>query len=463
MPTAPTTLPPEPGSAAALARPRLSPIVTPLLGEFLLGMSVAWVGLWLASHESDAAGGAFGLGAQVLETLAVVYRVLAIGVGIVVTQWLGAGRPDAAQHTARLSLAAGTWAGTLCAAWLLLGRGLTLDLLNAPAQVVPLAAPLLLWLAPGLFLEAYNLSMASILRAHLRSRQALMVMICIHSTHLLLATLLMRGVGDWEGLGLEGYAVGYAVSRALGLGLHLWLWRRHLGLVPAWRDGWQLQPRELLPVLRIGGLGATQEMAYRLGFMMSLAAAARLGAEALATQAYVLQTLKYVLLTSMAIGWACEIMVGRLVGAGDFDGAHRLVNKGVRNGLLASGLLALAAALAAPVIMQAFTHNASIIAMAGTLLWVSVLLETGRVFNLIVLGALRSAGDAVWPVATSITSQLLVLGLGSLLMGRWFGLVGIWFVYAADEWLRGLLMLRRWQGRAWLAHAQATHARVQGR
>jgi Na+-driven multidrug efflux pump len=39
---------------------------------------------------------------------------------------------------------------------------------------------------------------------------------------------------------------------------------------------------------------------------------------------YVLQTLRFVLLISLAIGWACEIMVGHLIGSGEFRAAHLL-------------------------------------------------------------------------------------------------------------------------------------------
>ena len=99
-------------------RTRLNAIAAPIFGEFLLGMSVAMVGLYLASHTSDAAAGTFGLTQQVLETLFVLFRVLAIGLGIVVTQSLGSGRLAEAQQTAYMALASSTWAGLLAAAWL---------------------------------------------------------------------------------------------------------------------------------------------------------------------------------------------------------------------------------------------------------------------------------------------------------------------------------------------------------
>ena len=102
-------------SSLSSSRPRLNRIAGPILGEFLIGMTVAMAGLWLASNESDAAAGAFGLSQQVLETLFVLFRVLAIGVGAGVTQALGAQRPQAAGSTALVGLGASTWAGLIAA------------------------------------------------------------------------------------------------------------------------------------------------------------------------------------------------------------------------------------------------------------------------------------------------------------------------------------------------------------
>lgn len=446
--------------AVVIGRPRLNAIAGPIFGEFLLGMTVGMVGLWLASTTSDAAAGAFGLAQQMLETLFVIFRVLAIGLGVVITQALGAGQGAAAQAAARAALGACTWAGLFAMACVLFGHGPALEWLNAPAEVLPLAAPYLMLLAPAVLLEGYNLAMASILRAHLHVRESLFVMVAMHGCHLLLALLLMRGAGDWAGFGLAGFALAMLASRLLGLGLHLWLWQRRLSLRPQGRDWWALKASVLGPVLRIGLPGAALELVYRLAFMVSLAATARLGVEALATHSYTLQLLKYVLLVSLAIGWATEIMVGRLVGGGRLSEADALVRKGVRNGLLASGGLALTAALAAPWLMRGFTQDPAVIAAAQTLLWLSLLLESGRVFNLVVTGALRASGDAVFPAASSMVSLVFVMGLGSFWFGRWFGLPGIWLAYSLDEWIRGLVLLARWRWRGWLPHARSARRRL---
>jgi putative MATE family efflux protein len=441
-------------------RPRITPIAGPILGEFLVGISVGMAALWMASQISDAAAGAFGMSQQVLEALFVLYRVLALGVGVTITQALGGRREDAAHRTALVGLGGCTWIGTVAALWLLFASDWTLVVLNAPPAVESLASHYLPLLAVAALLEAYNLVMASILRAHLHARDTLFVMFLMHVTHLALAFPLMLGVGEWEGLGLPGNALALTLSRAAGVGLHLWLWRRRMNLVPGQHDWWRCPASALIPVLRIGIPGASLDIAYRVAFLMSLSAAAKLGVAALATQAYVLQTLRYVLLVSLAIGWACEIMVGHLVGSGKFRAAHLLVRKGWRNGIVASGAMALVAAACAPWIMRAFTRDPTVIHAAQTLLWISFALETGRVANLVVFGALRSTGDVIFPVSAAIASIVLVLGVGSVVLGQRYGLVGIWIAYIADEWIRGAIMFRRWETHGWVSHAREIHQRL---
>ncbi len=437
-------------------RPSLNRIAVPIVGEFLLGISVAMAGLFMASHTSDAAAGAFGLTQQVQESLAVIFRVLAIGLGVVVTQKLGRNNTGAATKTAFLALGASTWAGVLAALCLLLGHSWILDTLNAPQEVVPLATAYMMLLAPAMVLEVYNLSMAAVLRAHLFAKESLLVMVAMHGSHVLLAWLLMLGLGSWDGWGLNGFAIAWLLSRAFGLMMHLYFWRTRMHLVPDTHHWWHTPIASLMPVLRVGLPGAAVEFFYRLAFMVSISATAKLGVAALATHSYTLQTLKYVLLISLSIGWACEIMVGRMVGAGQFKGAYIVVLKGVRSGIIASGTLVLCAAIASPWLMTLFTNDPSIIRMAQWLLWMSVLLELGRVFNLVVIGALRASGDIHYPVVASITSLVFILGVGSYWFGQWFGLYGIWLIYILDEWVRGVLMWRRWRTKGWISNAKKT-------
>jgi Na+-driven multidrug efflux pump len=296
----------------------------------------------------------------------------------------------------------------------------------------------------------------------LRTRDVMLNILAMHSLHLLLCLPLMRGYGPIPALGLSGFAVAMAVSRGFGLVLHLLLWRWRLNLVPQARDWWSVHWQRLVPVLHIGLPGAAETVAYRVAMLVSVSVVAGLGAESLATQSYAFQIMNIIVLFSLAIGLGCEVLIGHMVGSGRMRQAHRLLRKSLLLGLVVSLVIALMAASTAPWTLRLFTHDPRIIASATTLLWITVLLEPGRTCNVIIINALRAAGDARFPVMVGAVSMLLVMAGGSWLLGVHFqlGLVGVWIAYAADEWVRGLAMAARWFSLGWLPSARDARRRV---
>ena len=438
-------------------RPRLFDIAWPMFLELCLGIGIGVSGTILAAHINDRSGAAFALANQLSAMLFILFRVVGAGVSVVVAQSLGSGRRDTADAVARAVLGASSWVGVVTALMAFVGAYPLLYLMHAPPEVLPLAAPFLQALAPAMLFDAWNASMAGVMRAHLRMRDALAVMVLMQVIHLVLAMIFMPA------LGLPGFAIALVLSRALGLAMHLFLWRIRLGLIPRISDWWRLPRAALSAVLRIGLPGAAENIAYRLAFMVSVAVAGQLGAQSLATQAYTLQISYGALLFGLATGLAVEIVVGHMVGAGHLRDAHRLVLRALARGLAVSVIVATGAAVAGPWLLGQFTKDTTIIATGSMLLWWSVLLEPGRTFNLVVINALRAAGDAHYPVIAGAASMAIVLGGGSWLLGSHlgFGLAGVWIAYAADEWIRGLLMWRRWVRHGWVSHARVIHRQLQ--
>jgi putative MATE family efflux protein len=451
------------GRIGAAAGPRLFALGWPLYLELWLGIGVGLVGTALAARGSDATGAAFALANQLSATLFILFRLIGAGVSVVITQRLGGAQRESADAVARAALGASTWLGGISALLALFAAVPLLRLLNTPVEVMPLALPFLQALALSMLLDAWNAAMASVMRAHLHSRDTLAVILAMHFSHLALVGPLMLGWGPLPALGLPGFALALTLSRVLGVGLHLWLWRVRLALRPRPPDFWRLPRVEIAALLHIGLPGAAENIAWRLCFMVSLAAAAQLGAKALATHAYVMQVMYGVLLFGAATGLAVEIVVGHQVGAGQLKQAHRLVKRALGRGLLVSAGVALAVALTGRWWLGWFTQDPEILQTGAYLLWLTVLIEPGRTFNLVVINALRASGDARFPVLAGAASMVIVLAGGSWWLGihLGLGLPGLWIAYAADEWIRGLLMWRRWVTQRWVPHARRTRRGLQ--
>jgi putative MATE family efflux protein len=452
-------------TTAAAPRPHIFTLAWPLLIELFLAVLAGVVGTAMAARLSDTYGAAFAIANNISVTLFLLFRIVGSGIGVVITQNLGGGRRDMADKVALAMLGASTWLGAFTALLAFAGAGWLLGLMRAPAEVLPLATPFLQALAAAMLFDAWNAARASVMRAHLRTRDTLVVLVAMHFSHLVLAVPLMYGWGPVPAMGLPGFAFALLLSRVLGLVLHLMLWRRHLNIHPVASDWWKLRRAELAAVLHIGVPAAAENIAWRLAFMASMAVAGTLGAQALATLAYVHQVGSVVVMFSLATAFAVEIMVGHMIGAGELREAHGLVRGALGRGLVISGVISGSVALAGPWLLGCFTQDPVIIRNGSVLLWIAVLLELGRTFNLVVINALRAAGDARYPVAAGAASMAIVLAGGSWLLGIYFGLglVGLWIAYATDEWIRGLTMWRRWSVHAWVPHARAARRRLRAR
>jgi Na+-driven multidrug efflux pump len=422
-------------------------LALPLLLELGLGVAAGVLGTVLAGQIADASAAAFALAMQFFQTAFLLFRVVGAGISVVLSQRLGYRDPIAAEVAARTALVASFIMGLLAALVLWFGSDQLLIQFKVPEAVRLQARPLMQWLAPCVLLDALVVAMASVMRAHLFALQSLRVMVVMHVLHWLLAWLLMKG-----DFGLSGFAMASVLSRLLSLVLLTRCWDRYLGIERIWLTAPTLDRAACMAIVRIGLPGAAENGVWRLGFMASIAAAAQLGTSSLATQAYVLQFNTLILLAGFAMGLAVEILVGRLIGEGHLKDVHALVRRVTWAGLLVAGSVSMLIALSGPWVIPLLTQDLSIRSEAIRLLWISVLLETGRSFNLVLLGSLRAVGDTRYPLYSGIPSVLLLLAGGSWLLGvHWaWGLAGIWLAYAADEWARGLLLWRRWLKLQWL-------------
>jgi Na+-driven multidrug efflux pump len=204
-------------------------------------------------------------------------------------------------------------------------------------------------------------------------------------------------------------------------------------------------------------------MSYWLSLMLITSFASRLGEQSLAVMTYTQSVQRLVILFSISLGLGTEILIGRMIGAGQFDAAYREVIKSVRIGLLISTSAILLVALAAPHLIRLFSTDSAIISGGVLLLHLAIFYEPARVFNIVIINALRATGDARFAIKIGVITQWglsvpLCWYCGVRLHG---GLPAIWVVMLAEEWLRGLIVRRRWMQRRWMKYAQRSRDKIQ--
>jgi putative MATE family efflux protein len=435
----------------------------PIFVEQGLHVLVGTVDTLMVSHVSDDAVAALGQGSQVVFLAIVLFSFLGIGAGVVITHHLGAGDRSGADRIATAAVAVNTWLGLVVSLLVFAFAEPMLRLMQLPGRLMPLALQFLPLMGGTLFLEAQNIAMGAVLRAHGHTRDPMWVTAAQNVLNALGNCLLLFGLLGAPRLGVTGVAVSGVVSRLVAWGALWVLVRRRTGVRTRLRDYVVFPVREVRRILHIGLPAAGENLCWSLAFVVVTTFVARMGPTALAVQSYVMQVSMWVILFGISVGFATEIRVGHLVGAGLFDEAYHGLLRSLRTGfaLVCCGIIPLAAL--APHILGRFSHDAAVVAGGAILLRMGLVLEPGRVCNIVVISALRATGDARFPLYMGLASMwgvwvplawLLGLKLG-------LGLPGVWIAMTADEWFRAAMMCSRWKRRRWVKYAKQSRAHTE--
>lgn len=450
--------PPPPGAGPG----RLLHLAWPLFIEHSLHVLTGVVDVFMVSHVSDGAVAALAVANQVVVWFIVAFNFIALGAMVVVTHHLGAGDRAGANRVAVTAIAACVWLGVAASAIIALCSTPLLRLMQLPPGLMDYAGPFLAIVGAGLVFEAGSLGVGAVLRANGHTREVMMVAVLMNVLNVIGNSIALFG---WFGLpqfGVVGVAVSTVVARGCAA-VALWLlMTRYHRIRFGWRDLLDLPRERLGRILHIGAPAAGENLSWWSAYMVVTTFTARMGEPALAAQSYWMSVAGFMILSSVAIGQATEIVIGHQVGAGRFEEAYRQLLRSLRVAFGVAIAVSGVIALFSPWIMRAFTSDPMVLALGTLVLRLSVPLEAGRTFNLVVINALRASGDARFPFFLGLLSMW-----GVWVPLAWFfglhlgwGLLGVWAAGTCDEWCRGLLMYRRWRRRQWLKYAHRTREGV---
>jgi putative MATE family efflux protein len=387
---------------------------------------------------------ALGLAGTVLAGSFTIFNFLTYGTTAVVARASGAGRQDEAARLAAQAL------------WASLGIGVALLI---GCEIV--AAPLLRGLgghgrsghyaliyfriaAAGLPAALVALAGQGYLRGVSNLRRPLEIVVVANVVNLVLEVLFVYGFG-W---GIAGSAAGTAIAQAgMGAAFIVELLRPH---APSRRPSLQ----EMRPLFRIGRQIFVRTTALYASFLVAAAVLARMGDAKIGAHQIAYQLFTFLALLLDAIAIAGQVIVGRMLGAADADGAHaaavRMIAWSVVVGLVFAAVLA-PLSYALP---RAFTDDPRVLHEAA-LLWpfLAAMQPLGAaVFALD--GILIGAGDTRYLMWSMLAASGLFITLAALALSFDWGVVGVWA--ALDVLIAARLALlgprfarRRWAVVGW--------------
>jgi putative MATE family efflux protein len=442
-------------------------LTAPVLAEQILHLLVGLVDMWLTGNllPGESYVAAMTLMIYALWLVGNVFSFVAVGSTAMIARFVGAGQQSLANRVMNQSITAGL-------AWSLLLMWIALPLADFFPRLMGLEGEAADAAAQYLFIELCVLPAVMVERvgvACLRGAgdmtSGLVVMAIVNVINMATSYSLAAGLGPLPAMGWTGIALGTAIGHLCGALILL-------SLLFGGRAGFHLRWPEMRPdrdvirrLLWVGVPGGFDVVIVSLCHMLYLRIILELGDVAAAAHGVAIQVEALGYMPGGAFQISAATMAGQYLGARDLVRARRST---IMACIVASALMAAAGAffyLAATPLASFFLggREGEVVPLAATLLRIVAYAMVPLALMMVLVGALRGAGDTRWPLVLNLLGVILVrvplavylaydevtLPIIGTIAGAGLGVVGAWYGAVVDIVLRCFLLIARFQHEGW--------------
>lgn len=435
---------------------RLFKLCWPIFIEFALFMLLGSMDTFMLGRYSDNAVGAVGVVNQIISMVELIFNIITAGTMIICAQYIGAKKKkEEVFKVVGTSIAVNLILGVLVSLGLFIFSSELLEMMNLKGEMLRFGKEYLNIVGGFIFLQAIASTFTAIIRSYGYTKICMYVTLTMNIINICGNYVLIYGKFGAPKLGVEGAAISTTFSRIVAcILLGAFLFRK---IIKGFKIKYifSYHKEELNKIIKLGVPSAGESIAYDISKLVCTVILTTIGTTAVNTNSYINNISMYIYIFSVAIGQGTAILVGQLVGEGEEKKAYKLCFSSLKKAFIASTVLSVIVALLGKQIFGLFTDNSDIIKLGGTILLVSILLEPGRTFNVVVINSLRAAGDVYFPVLVGMVSMWTIgVGLSYVLaIPLGLGFPGMWLALALDEWTRGIIMTFRWKSLKWQGKA----------
>ena len=434
---------------------QLLTLLWPLVIEQALEILVGMADTVMVSSVGEAAISGVSLVDMINQLIITLFGALATGGAVVTSQYLGAKRQEDAAKSAGQLVGLSALLGVGVAAFCLLTRTAQLRLFFGTITDDVMEACLVYFTITSLsfpFLALYNAG-AAIFRSTGNSAVSMKVSVIVNAINFFgnaFCVFVLK-------MGVAGVAVPTLISRAVGAVIILALAAKPeyiLHITP--RTVTHLERSTAKNILYIGIPSAFENSLFQLGrvlvvSMISLFGTVHISANAVANNLDAIGCI-----VGNAMGLAMITVIGRCVGAQDFEQVKYYTKKLLLWDYIAQGAVNVAVILLLNQILSLYTLTPETRALS----WTLVMIHDGCALLLwpaafVLPNALRAANDVRFTMMASVVSMIVFrMGLSWILcVNMGLGAVGVWYAMIVDWICRIICFVTRFVTGTWKKNA----------
>lgn len=438
-------------SIGNVGKKNLISLIIPIFFELLLVTIVGNIDTIMLGYYSDEAVGAIGGITQLLNIQNVIFSFINMATAILTAQFLGAKDYKRVKQVISVSLVLNVLLGLILGGIYLFFWESLLQKINLPGELIGIGKYYFQMVGGLCILQGIILSCGAILKSHGRPTETLIINVGVNILNIIGNAFFIFGWLGMPVLGPTGVGISTVISRGIGCVAAFYMMCKYCNFTFKKKYIKPFPFKIVKNILSIGLPTAGENLAWNVGQLMIVAMVNTMGTTIIASRTYLMLISSFTMTLSIALGQGTAIQVGHLVGAGEIKEVYHKCLKSLKIAFIFAFVTTSLVFLFKKPIMSIFTTNPDILKASLKIFPLMIVLEMGRVFNIVIINSLHAAGDIKFPMFMGITCVFAVAVLFSYLFGisLGWGLAGIWLANAMDEWIRGLAMYFRWKSKKW--------------
>jgi len=430
----------------------------PAILEQLVMTLMSYIDTAMVGSLGSHATAAIGVVASSTWLLNGIIGAVAMGFSVQVAQYLGAGREEDSRNVLCQAILFNIFFGTFLAIAAVLISGSLPALLGADVEIRPLASSYFGVVGAFLPFHMGSALYSSILRCsgNVALPSFMNIGMCLldvlFNFFLIYPTRQIGGITVWgAGLGVTGAALGTGLSQAcVGLALAAALIIRKGPMRLTGKEKWKFTENCMRNVLHLATPTALERMTLSCAQIVMTTVVAGMGTMAVASNYVAVQTEGICYLPAYGIAAAATSLVGQSIGARRPDMAKRFAYGTTALAFVLTLGMAVLMFTLAPFLTALLTADKAVASESAFLLRIVAFSEPLFAVSIVVIGALRGAGDSRGPFILNLFSMWGIRVLSVILFTHTFGVVGVWASMTAELMFRGLIFFIRLIRGHWL-------------
>ena len=327
-----------------------------------------------------------------------------------------------------------------------------LSFLGADVSVIEVGSAYFRVIMLGFIFQSFSFTMTAALRGIGETKIPMRNNLIANSLNVLGNAVLIYGLFGFPVLGVTGAAISTALSNVIAMSLNLrYVLSKKSVLYLDFKEKFEFRFEMMKDLIRIGLPTALEQLALRVGIISFLNIVSGLGTNVYAAHQISLNILNLTYSPAQAFGITASTLMGQSLGAKNEQLARMYTRMCQRIGFVIAIGMSLFIFFGSQTLAEFYSTEPEIIQNTMIALTIVAFVQPFQSHQLITSGALRGAGDTVWPlIAIFVGSIVIRVSLGYVFVNIiGLGLAGAWYAVFIDQFIRWLIILFRFRSGKW--------------